>query len=298
MIHTLLRYRAPFAFLLIALIPINQIQAADTTSLSTLYWCAQRTGNELQLKPGRDCEPLIETKKEAAEGDGAEKTNPPVKVANLEYAVGSFLKEYREFLNCCANDVSNLDDISTLEDQASVLIGQAVTSLTPAAFLAVRNQGLVVPVVQARNKLRILKTRLEQLNALHRKMNSSDFEESAKQRRTLEETEQSITKEFRPSKEPARALTGTDIGRTGSTGANIGQSAPTGDQIGNSSRTGSHIGTTPPTLGEIVETPFPEQTGTSLSTTQPVIRGTVGPEIGTTPPTGSSVGDSTFNGIP
>ncbi|MBA2251658.1 MAG: hypothetical protein H0W13_02960 [Nitrospirales bacterium] len=298
MLKTLLRYSIKFVFLLIVLAPTDQIRAADTTSLSTLYWCAQRTGNELQPKPGPDCEPLVEARKEAADGDGAGKANPPAKVTNLEHAVGNFLKEYRQLLNCCASDVSSFDDISRLEDQATVLIGQAVTSLPPPALLAGRNQGLVVPVVQARSKLRLLKIHLEQLDASHRKMNSSDYEESAKQRRILEETERSITKEFRPSKEAARALTGADIGRSGSTGAEIGRSAPTGTEIGNSSRTGSHIGTTPPTLGEIVETPFAEQTGTPLSTMQPVIRGTVGPEIGTTPSTGSSIGNSTLNSAP
>src|SRR5687768_14781522 len=136
MIKTLLRYSTHFALLLV-LAPIDQIQAADTTSLSTLYWCSKRTGNELQLKPGPDCDPLIETKQEAEGGGGAGMANPPAKVTNLENAVGNFLKEYRELLNCCANDVSSFDDISKLEDQATVLIGQAVTSLPPAAFLAV-----------------------------------------------------------------------------------------------------------------------------------------------------------------
>lgn len=296
--NTLLRYSTQFVLPLIVLTPIDLIHAADTTSLSTLYWCAKRAGNELQLRPGPDCEPLVEANKEAEVVDGAGNAHAPIKITNLETAVGHFLKEYRELLNCCANDVSSFDDISKLEDQATVLIGQAVTSLPPAALLAARNQGLVVPVVQARNKLRLLKIRLEQLDTSQRKMNSSDYEESAKQRRMLEETEQSITKDFRPNQEPARALTGTDIGRSGSTGADIGRSAPTGSKIGNSSRTGSHIGTTPPTLGEIVETPFADRTGTSLGTTQPVIRGKVGPEIGTTPSTGSSIGNSTLNSAP
>jgi len=298
MVKTLLRYSAKFVLLLIVLSPIAQIQAADTTSLSALYWCAKRTGHELQLKPGPDCEPLVATKKETEVEDGPDKANPPVKGTNLEKAVSNFLKDYREFLNCCASDLSSFDDISKLEDQATVLIGQVVASLPPAAFLAVRNQGLVVPVIQARNKLQLLKIRLEQLDAAHTKMKSSDYEEAAKQRRILEEAERSITKEFRPNQEPARALTGTDIGRSGPTGADIGRSAPTGSDIGSSSRTGSHIGTTPPTLGEIAETPLAERTGTPLSTTQPVIRGTVGPEIGTTPSTGSSIGDSPFNRAP
>jgi len=292
--NTLIAYGTPSIFLLIML-SLIQSEAAETTSLSTLYWCAKRTGNELQLKPGPDCEPLLEIKKEGADGDGTSKANSPVKVTNLENAVSSFLKEYREFLNCCANDPSSLNDLSQLEDQASALIGQAVTSLPPAAFFTARNQGLVVPVVQARNKLRMLKIRLEQLNASREGINSADYEESAKQRRDVEDTERSITKEFRPSKEPSRALTGPDIGRNGATGTDIGQSAPTGSQIGTSSRTGSHIGSTPPTLGELADAPLAERTGTPLNTTQPVIRGTVGPEIGTTPLTGSSIGDSTLN---
>ena len=290
-------YGVPSIFLLMMLVPI-QTEAAETTSLSTLYWCAKRTGNELQLKPGADCEPLLETKKEGADAGGASKANPPVKVAKLEKAVSRFLTEYREFLNCCANDPSSLNDIVKLEDQASALIGQAVTTLPPAAFFAARNQGLVVPVVQARNKLRMLKIRLEQLSASREGINPADYEESAKQRREVEETERAITKEFQPSKEPSRALTGPDIGREGATGTDIGRSAPTGSQIGTSSRTGSHIGTTPPTLGELADAPFAERTGTPVNTMQPVIRGTVGPEIGTTPPTGSSIGDSTLNKTP
>jgi hypothetical protein len=277
------------------LIPVDDLGAAETTSLSTLYWCATRTGNQLQLKSGPGCEPLVEAKQNSGRDDGTSDPKAPTNIANLEAAVSAFLRDYRALLDCCANDVSSIDDISKLEDHASSLIADAVGQLPPAAFLAARNQALVVPVVEARSKLRLLNARLKQMNAAQDQLGGLDYEQSAKERRRLEENDDAITKEFQSTREPARAPTGTGIGRPGSTGEEIGRSGSSGPQIGASPATGSRIGTTPPTLGEIADTSPGQRPDTALGTTEPVTRGVVGPEIGTTPKTGSSIGNSTLN---
>ena len=283
------------ASLPLLLIPIDDLGAAETTSLSTLYWCAARAGNQLQLNSGPGCEPLIEAKQNSGRDDGTNDAKAPTNIGNLENAVSAFLRDYRALLDCCANDVSSTDDISKLEERASSLIADAVDHLSPAAFLAARNQALVVPVVEARSKLRLLTARLKQMNAAQDQVGGLDYEQSAKERRRQEESDDAITREFQSTREPARAPTGTGIGRPGSTGEAIGRSGSSGPQIGASPATGSRIGTTPPTLGEIADTSPGQRPDTSLGTTEPVTRGVVGAEIGTTPRTGSSIGSSTLN---
>lgn len=277
------------------LIPAPSTHAAETTSLSTLYWCMNRTGNQFQLKAAPDCEPLVESTKSTSREDADDSARITPTIANLETAVSAFLGEYQGLLRCCANDVSSIEDVTRLEAQASALIANAVGKLSPAAFLVARNQALVIPIAEARTKLRLLHDRLKQLNTFREQVGGLDYEQSSKERRLLQESEDSISRDFTPTRHPSRALSGTDIGKTGTSGVNIGHSATSGPEIGAASSTGSNIGATPPTLEEMSETTPFNRPATSLGTTEPVIRGKVGREIGSTPRTGESIGNSTLN---
>ncbi|HJU04459.1 MAG TPA: hypothetical protein VJ692_04850 [Nitrospiraceae bacterium] len=273
--------------------PPQSAIGADTTSLSALYWCAHRSGNELRLKPGPGCEPLVE--KEEKERKSSKATRSFDKTGNLERDVEMFLQQYRRLLACCAQEVESIEDAVALEEQASALIQEATTRLSPAAFLASRNQALVVPVLRARDKLRTLVTRLQHLDASKTKADSLDYEDAARKRRMLQEAEDAIAEDFHPTSEPGRAATGTDIGRAAPTGPDIGAPGPTGTRIGTMEPTGTDIGSTPPTLGEVVGTPPSKRGGGSLTTTDPVTEGAVGAEIGTTPSTGPAIGNSSLN---
>ena len=287
-----------FLSLVTLLLIAPHAHAADTTSLSSLYWCPSRTGDELQLTAAPGCEPLIDEKKDADSPDRSAKTKPRPRIDDLETAVGAFLRDYRDFLRCCAQDSMQVDEVTDLEDRASDLLKEGVARIGPAAFLASRNKAMILPVAHARSALRALRDRLGRIQKSKDQVETLDYGHAARERRAIQEAEDGVAKEFRPDAPPSRATTGTAIGRTAPTGGEIGSSAPTGTHIGTPSPTGSNIGATPPTLGEVSGASPRERSGGSLTTTTPVTSGTSGPTIGTTPSTGLAIDNSPFNSGP
>ncbi|MEC4688077.1 MAG: hypothetical protein VST64_07210, partial [Nitrospirota bacterium] len=131
----------------------------------------------------------------------------------------------------------------------------------------VRIRQMIVPLARARDRLRSLKDRLEQLDESKRVLKRLDYERAGHERRNIQDEVKSVQREFRPTRQPTRARTGTEIGVTPNTGSRIGTSAPTGTGIGRTPPAGLGIGITPPS----------------------------GTEIGETPTSGPGIGDSSFN---
>jgi hypothetical protein len=226
---------------------------------------------------------------------------PSVAPERLEAAIAAYMKDYNEFLSCCAGDPTP-EQIEDLEDRASELIKQTTNALSLASIYMSRNQALIVPVARARDKLRALKAKHQGMTDAKESMQNLDYEQAGRQRRRVQDMEESIGREFAPTRQPSRAATGADIGQSGPTGPSVGSSAPTGPSIGTKAPTGTAIGNQPPTLGELVDVPpgMDRNRENSLTTTKPVTSGRVGADVGDSSfnegaRTGPALGDSSFN---
>jgi hypothetical protein len=289
---------AALGFALAFLFLAARADAAQTAPVTALYWCPGKAGNEIQVKPGPGCTPLVQEKKESAKGE-PKAEREPIKTEQLESEVTAFLHRYRQFLACCASDPAStsVEDLDELRDQASHILEQVLKTTSVASVAMARTQALISQLAEARERLGLLKNRVEALGKAKDKLDELDYEQAGRERRRIQEEERSISKEFAPKKTRPNAPTGTDIGGTAPTGTGIGQSAPTGTDVGKTAPTGSEIGNTPPTLGELSGTePGPERNReNSLTTTQPVTPGRVGSDIGNSSPTGPDIGNSSLN---
>jgi len=193
----------------------------------------------------------------------------PKKIGNLESTVTDFLQRYRQFLACCASDLDSADQIKDLVREANKLLkgSDEAPGLGSVVTRTVRIRQMIVPLARARDRLRILKERLEQLDESKRALKTLDYERAGHERRNIQDEVRSVQREFRPTRQPTRARTGAEIGVTPNTGSRIGTSAPTGTGIGRTPPAGLGIGITPPS----------------------------GTEIGETPTSGPGIGDSSFN---
>jgi hypothetical protein len=289
--------RISLGFALVSMLFAPHIEAAQTAPVTTLYWCPGRAGNEIQVKPGPDCTPLIEKKQD--DQDKTRSVREPIKTENLEGEVAAFLQRYRQFLACCTSDpaTTSLEDVEELRGQASHILEQVLQTTSVASIAMSRTQALISQLAEARQRLVLLKHRVEALGKSKEKLDELDYEQAGRERRKIQEEERSISKEFLPAPRRPTAPTGTEIGGTAPTGTGIGQSAPTGTAVGKTAPTGSEIGTTPPTLGELsgTESGTERSRDNSLTTTQPVTSGKVGSDIGSSAPTGPDIGNSSLN---
>lgn len=248
-------------------------EASDGTE--ALYWCPGQLGQErLETRVGPSCVPFIEER----EGEGRIDLRTPLTLKTSASVVAAFLAQYRRFLSCCATDPAWLDTLADLESQASEIIKQQLDLLPALSLRTGQGPGLILPVLRARQKLRELKIRLEQIKEIQAKLDPSESESAARARRRRAEIIESIELDFALPREIVRLPTGPEIGTPGPqgrVGSEIGAQPPAGPAIGVVPPTGREIGTTPPT-------------GAEIGTTPPT-----GPAIGTTPPTGPEIGEST-----
>ncbi len=284
-------------FMVACLFSAAQADAAQTAPVTTLYWCPGQAGKEIQVKPGPGCTPLVEKKQD--DQDEVKAGKEPIRIENLESEVTAFLQRYRQFLACCTSDsgATSLDDLDELRNQATHLLHQVLKTTSVASIAMSRTQALISQVAEARERLTLLKSRVEALGKSKDRLDVLDYEQAGRARRRIREEERAISKDFAPPARRSTAPTGTEIGGTAPTGSAIGKSAPTGTDIGKTAPTGSEIGNTPPTLGELVGTEAgPERNReNSLTTTEPVATGTVGSDIGSPSRTGPDIGDSNLN---
>ncbi len=240
-----------------------------------LYWCPHRPADQQYSgtsEPG--CTPLIEQEKGSKAKNGTTAL-PKVKVENLQPEATAFLNDYRRYLSCCASDPDSLDELENLEHRATAILSTAQDGLF-SEKMKLRGfvfSEVIPPVARARDQLRDIRKRLDQLAAAEEKAQHPDPESAARARRRAEDIEASIETDFVQKPRPTGPKTGLEIGRTPPTGEEIGKVPPTGAEFGMQGRTGRELGYTPPTAGKDIGQNAP--TGFEIGKT-----GVAGPAIG------------------
>lgn len=276
------------AFVVAALVGFTAMGgAADSVRAAPpLYWCPERSADQqLAATPEPGCRPLVEKNAQTEK----KKPRPAIQVENLQSEVSAFLRRYRQFLDCCASDPLSLDRLEELQDQAADLLRTAQTGLftEQMKLRGFTFRELIPPVARARDELQSLKGRLERLGESKEKLDTLGYESAGRARRKLQEEEQAIQKEFRPTPPAESARTGTEItdtslpNRVGTTSGNTSLPNTTGTEAGTStlpSATGLDIGKTPETGKQIGDTTLPNRTGFETESTTVPKR--VGPNIG------------------
>jgi hypothetical protein len=261
------------------------ITAATASAASPLYWCPdQKADQQYSATKGPGCVPLVRKKEtQAAEQEGEAPTSdkPPrdFKIENLQSDVSAFLREYRQFLQCCKTDPNELLRVQSMGEEVSGLLESAQNQLSnySMASRGIMLREMIPPVAKARADLRTLRARLEQIGETSIKRDQSEFEEAGRETRTLQNIEESIEKDIRAPKLPSSPKTGVDIGVAPAAGRSIGKTPKTGTTIGVEGLTGQDVGMSP-------------RNGSDIGGSGPT-----GFAIGATGRAGSSIGESTLN---
>lgn len=264
------------------------LAAGDLPGLSTvalagppLYWCPQRPPDQqygADREPG--CVPFVEKEKPADKRkEDKAAARPPIKLENIQAEASAFLNDYRQYLACCGTDPDTLDDLEELDDRATAILkateaGSFTEQMKLKGFAL---SEVIRPVAQARDQLRALEKRLTALGTAKDRLHELDYETAGRERRTIQEMENSISRDFGIKPPPASPKTGRQIGQTPPTGTHIGVVPPTGPEFGVQGKTGRDLGVTPATGRDIGQTP------------------PTGFEIGATGAAGPGIGDSELN---
>jgi hypothetical protein len=312
-----------------------------------VYWCPDRTADRqitVTSEPG--CTPLVDKEDGQKVSGNEEKPKAPIKIVDIQNEASKFVHRYRQFLDCCANKVESIEDVEDLHEQASHILKsvQQKGIYNSAGFgigdnsLGAGNEGLgggpgkspklgtfarqytlseiVGTVARARDDLRKLKTRLEQVAESKQKIDTLDYETAGRERRKIEEEEDAIAKEFRAKRPPSSARTGMEIqnstlpSRIGGDIESTTLGSSFGADIGSTVSPYSHVTEDlHPRRGQnIQDTNLPTRSGPALgggNTPASDLPTSTGFEIGTTQgPTGPStnparvgpwIGDSSLN---
>jgi hypothetical protein len=312
-----------------------------------VYWCPDRTADrQITVTPEPGCTPLVDKKEGQKVSGKEEKSKAPIKIVDIQNEASKFVHRYRQFLDCCANKIESIEDVEDLHEQASHILKsvQQKGIYNSAGFgigdnsLGAGNEGLgggpgkspklgtfarqytlseiVGTVAHARDDLRKLKTRLEQLAESKQKIDTLDYETAGRERRRIEEEEDAIAKEFRAKRPPSSARTGMEIqnstlpSRIGGDIESTTLGSSFGADIGSTVSPYSHVTEDlHPRRGQnIQDTNLPTRSGPALgggNTPASDLPTSTGFEIGTTQgPTGPStnparvgpwIGDSSLN---
>ncbi|MDE3224578.1 MAG: hypothetical protein KGO52_12775 [Nitrospirota bacterium] len=278
---------------------------------ATMYLCPGKTGETIQIQPGPDCAPLVDQTPPDERRPVKPEISAAVKPGQLESAVSAFMHKYREFLSCCATDLTKKEELNDLEDEASEILKQGDALVGQRFSLVASHGALLLPVAQARNKLRDLRAKKEELYLGRDRANTMDYEAAGRERHRLKEEGAAVEREFQPDKQPSRAPTGKDVGNSrlndiSQTGpalsgtSTFNRDAAVGADAGNSSldkesRTGT---------SSVADSPLnnASQTGSALEDTSSLNKSSrIGRDLGGTSTlnkessTGPSVGDSDLN---
>lgn len=224
----------PFRFLFLYALPAGAILSfpllalsAQTNKPGPVYYCPHKTPDQqLSGRPDPGCVPLVDKEQEAAKAqklDAARRQGlviqerPPVRLENLEREVTAFLYDYRTFLGCCINSPDSLDVVEDLEDRASALLkdiqNQGFTNMQTNQRGITLSQ-LITPVAQAKLDLGRLRTKLKALDQAKEKLNDLDYETAGRERRRIQQEEEALLRDLRPTLPPESARTGTGISDT------------------------------------------------------------------------------------
>jgi hypothetical protein len=216
-----------------------------------IYWCPDRTADRLiTTTPDPGCSPLVDPEDENKTRKKEEPAKDPIKIVEIQNEASKFVQRYRQFLDCCASKIESIEDVEELHDQASYILksvqqkgiynstgfgkGDGASTAGPGdgtgngglqggagkspklgTFARQYTLGAIVgTVARARDDLRQLKTRLEQLAESKQKVDTLDYEIAGRERRKIEEEEEAIAREFRAKRPPASARTGMEIQNT------------------------------------------------------------------------------------
>lgn len=256
------------------------LTATSASAASPLYYCPDRKSDQqYSATKGPGCVPLVEQKEPGTDERKGDKPPRDFKMDNLQSDVSAFLGKYRQFLDCCKTDLTELRQVEELGDEVGELLAftQANLSNHSLASRGIMLREMLPRVAKARADLKTLRARLERINDSSQRLDSLGLEEAGREARTIRELEESIERDIRAPKLPSSAKTGVDIGVAPAAGPGIGRTPKTGTEIGREGRTGQEIGASPRSSRDI---------GGS---------GPSGFDIGATGRAGPSIGESTLN---
>ena len=261
---------------------VSSIVVSTASAASPLFWCPdQKADRQYSAKQEPGCVPLAEKEEtQATEQEGETPTgDKPLrdfKIENLQGDVSTFLNKYRDFLDCCKTNLSELQQIQEMGEEIGGLLKstQANMSNHSMASRGIMLREMIQPVAKARADLRKLRATLEQIDTSR---NSETLEGSGRNPHAIREIEVSIERDFQAPKLSTGPKTGSSIGSAPAAGPSIGKTPKTGNMIGAEGVTGQNIGSSSKNSHDI---------GNS---------GPVGFGIGTTGRAGPSIGESTFN---
>lgn len=251
-------------------------------SASTIYYCPDRKSDQqYSARPGPGCGPLVD-EKQADQGDDSLQPQPEpkdFKVENLQNDVSTFLSRYRQFLECCKTNLSELQQIEEMGDEVGDLLKstQAKLSNHSLASRGIMLREMIPSVAKARADLKKLRATLDRIGTTSKARESSDLEESGRAAQAIHEMEESIERDIHAPKLSTGPKTGASIGNAPAAGPSIGKTPKTGNTIGAEGVTGQDIGASSKNSHDI---------GSS---------GPAGFGIGATGRAGPSIGESTLN---
>jgi len=261
------------------------ITAVTASAASPLYWCPdQKADRQYSAEQGPGCVPLVEKKEtQTTEEEGEISTNdkPPrdFKIENLQSDVSTFLNKYRQFLDCCKTDLTELQQVEEMGDEVGDLLKstQANMSNHSMASRGIMLREMIPTVSRARADLKKLRATLERISTSTNTRDSEDFAASGREAHAIRELEESIERDIRAPKLSTGPKTGASIGNAPAAGPSIGKTPKTGNTIGAEGVTGQDIGASSKNSHDIGST------------------GPAGFAIGGTGRAGPSIGESTFN---
>jgi len=263
----------------------SSITASTASAASPLYWCPdQKTDRQYSAEQGPGCVPLVEKKEtQPTEQEGETSTgNKPshdFKIENLQADVSTFLNKYRNFLDCCKTDLTELQQVEEMGNEVGDLLKSTQTNMSnhSMASRGIMLHEIIPTVSKARADLKRLRATLERIGSSTNARNSRGFEASGREANAIREMEESIERDIQAPKLSTGPKTGTSIGNAPAAGPSIGKTPKTGNTIGGEGVSGQGIGASSKNSHDI---------GGS---------GPAGFGIGGTGRAGPSIGESTFN---
>ncbi len=276
---------------------------------ATIYWCPDRPADQqIAAGPEPGCAPLVDGSKARANSNPArQKTLPPIKMEHIQSESERFMQRYNEFLECCADDVAELDTITDLEADATNILRAVQASGIYNAGTVVRQYTLgeiVRQVATSRRDLQRLRDRLERYAQGMDRLEGLDPETAARRARELESDREGIGRDFKPRRPAGSARTGVNIQDTtvpnwygesptpsstlrSTTGADIGRQSDLSIRPGEAIRDTTLTDRAGPSAGD---TSLPNSTGFGIGSSQ-------NPGGSSTTPmrVGPDVGDSSLN---
>ncbi|NOS82482.1 MAG: hypothetical protein HOP32_12965 [Nitrospira sp.] len=234
-------------FFLIVAMAFSWLSADFAQSASTIYYCPDRKADQqYSARPAPGCTPLVDEKHADPNGESLQPQREPVdfKVENLQSDVSIFLSRYRQFLECCKTDLSELQQIEEMGDQVDDLLKSTQAKLSNHSLASRGNmlREMIPPVAKARSDIKNLRATLNRIGTISNTRESGNFEEAGRAAQAIREMEESLKQDIQAPKQSTGPKTGPNIGNAPAAGPNIGKTPKTGNAIGGQGVTGQEVG--------------------------------------------------------